>query len=186
MKDNEGDARLRVQTNTARSVLRAEGIHMKNKVQAELESLKKDYLDLEKTFHHEKECLLKMVSTFGLIVDMSPTYRDAYREIKQLLQEKSTLSVDAISQKTGTLRSSIFAEELKADRETGDNGEEQVPRIQLEEAYTVLDDIAATLTDDFYPVDDAAAMKVGSIRFGGSNGISPADFKKMPHFCWRI
>jgi len=155
---------------------------MSKKIQAELDSLKREYLSLEKTYHQEKECLLKVAGTFGLIVDMSPTYHETYQEIKQLLQGESALAVDSLSQKTGTLRSSIFAEEMKADKDA-DNNQEHAPRKQLEASYEVLDNIAVTLTDDFYPVHEAAKLKGGPIRFDCSNGMSPARFQKdAAHF----
>jgi diguanylate cyclase (GGDEF)-like protein len=151
---------------------------MRKKIQGELDNLKREYLALEKTYLQEKECLLKVAGTFGLIVDMSPPYRDAYQEIKQLLHGNSALAVDTISQKTGNLRSSIFAEEMKADRDAGNNDQEDAERNQLAEAYSVLDTIAVTLTDDFYPVYEAAKLKSGPMRFDCSKGISPARFNK--------
>jgi diguanylate cyclase (GGDEF)-like protein len=119
-----------------------------------------------------------VASTFGLIVDMSPTYRDAYREIKALLQDKSALSADTICQKTSTLRSSIFAEEMKSDGQADRDNGDQVPRKHLQEAYKVLDSIAKALTVDFYPGPETAALKGGPIRFEGGNEIPPAEFKK--------
>ena len=151
---------------------------MRKKIQAELDNLKREYLSLEETYHQEKECLLKVAGTFGLIVDMLPTYREAYQEIKQLLQGNSALAVDSIIQKTGTLRSSIFAEEMKAGKDEDNNDQEYTPHNQLAEAYNVLDSIAVTLTDDFYPVLEAAKLKGGPIRFDCSSGMSSARFQR--------
>lgn len=151
---------------------------MGKETQAEFDSLKKEYLSLEQTYHNEKECLLKVVSTFGLIVDMSPKYRDPYRNIKQLLQNESALSVNHIHQKTSTLRSSIFAEEIKTAIITGDTDQDKGQKKHLMEAYKVLDKIAIALTDDFYPVNEETKRKADSIRFDYRNGMSPSGFHK--------
>jgi diguanylate cyclase (GGDEF)-like protein len=152
---------------------------MQKEIQAEFDGLKKDYLSLEKTYQNEKDCLMKVVSTFGLIVDMSPEYREAYQRIKPLLQDESVFSVDRIHQETSALRSSIFSDELKNTVEAGDTDQDKAKQKQLLEAYKVLDKIAITLTDDFYPVDDEMKKNVHAVRFDFKNGMPSSEFDRI-------
>ena len=157
---------------------------MDKEIQDEFNSLKKDYLSLEQACHDEKECLLKVISTFGLIVDMAPQYREAYRKIKKLLQNESALSVDRIHQETSTLRSSIFAEETKMAVEAVETEPEEAGQTQLLQAYRVLDKVAVVLTDDFYPINDETKQNAESIRFDYKNGMSLSGFHKTTARLW--
>jgi len=151
---------------------------MEKVLQIELDDLKKEYLTLEQTYQNEKECLLKVANTFGLIVDMSPEYRGAYRKIKKLLQNESTLSVEHVNQETSNLRSRIFSEEMKTVVDTGDTDPEKAQQKHLLHAYKILDKIVIALTDDFYPINDEAKQKVDAISFDFRNGMSDSEFEK--------
>jgi len=151
---------------------------MEKVLQTELDDLKKEYLSLEQTYQNEKECLLKVANTFGLIVDMSPEYRGAYRKIKKLLQNESTLSVEHVNQETSNLRSRIFSEEMKTVVDTGDTDPEKAQQKHLLHAYKILDKIVIALTDDFYPINDEAKQKVDAISFDFRNGMSDSEFEK--------
>jgi diguanylate cyclase len=151
---------------------------MAKELQAEFDSLKKDYLSLEQAYYKEKACLLKVASTFGTIVDMSPQFQTGYRKIKRLLQNESDLSVERIQEETGNLRSSIFSEEVKTTVETGDIDPEKAQEKHLLEAYKILNKIVIALTDDFYPINDEMKQKADAIIFDYKNGMSPSDFHK--------
>ena len=144
-------------------------------MQTEFNGLKRDYLALERTHYNEKECLLKVANTFGIIVDRSPHLRDIYQKIKQMLQNGAELPIDQILNETNALRTSIFSEEVKTGAE--EEGQEEDPQDQdLLEAYKILNRIVIALTDDFYPINADMKQKADAIVFDYKNGMSPSDF----------
>ncbi len=149
---------------------------MGNDMRAEFEGLKREYLALEKTHYNEKECLLKVVNTFGTIVDRSTQLRDTYQKIKQMLQNGGALPVDLILSETNTLRSRIFSEEVKSGPEQTEDDGENAQDKDLLEAYKILNRIVIALTDDFYPINDEMKQKADAIIFDYKNGMSPSDF----------
>ena len=151
-------------------------------MRTEFDGLKKDYLALERTHHNEKECLLKVVSTFGIIVDRSPHLRDTCQKIKQMLQNGANLPTDQILNATNTLRRNIFSEEVKTGPEEEGDGENSQDQ-DLLEAYKILTRIVIALTDDFYPINADMKQKADAIVFDYKNGMSPADFHQATaHF----
>ena len=150
--------------------------NMGKDMRAEYDGLKKEYLALEKTHYNEKECLLKVVNTFGIIVDRSPQLRETYQKIKPMLQNGELLPVDQILNETNMLRSNIFSEEVKSGPEEA-QGEGDKPQDQdLLEAYKILNRIVIALTDDFYPINAEMKLKADAITFDYKNGMSPSDF----------
>ena len=151
---------------------------MQKSQQTEYDGLKKEYLALEQTHFNEKACLLKVVNTFGLIVDRSPQFRDAYKKIKQMLQNQSVMAIDEILQETNALRSSVFSEEVKSGAEKADNDTANGQDKHLLEAYKILNRIVIALTDDFYPIDEEMKQKADAIIFDYKNGMSSNDFRE--------
>lgn len=151
---------------------------MGKEIQAEFDSLKKEYLSLETAYHDEKKCLLKVISTLGLIVDIVPKYHDTYRKIKQLLNKETVLPVDRIYHETSALRSSIFAEETKSVAEDSSTNRKEAEDKHLLEAYKVLEKIAAGLTGNFYPLNSEMKLQADSIRFNYKKGMSLNEFNK--------
>ena len=145
-------------------------------MRAEFDDLKREYLALEKTHYNEKECLLKVANTFGIIVDRSPQLRDTYQNIKQLLQNGAVLPVDQILNETNTLRSNIFSEEVKSGSEEAERVAGESPDQDLLESYKILNRIVIALTDDFYPINADMKQQADAIVFDYRNGMSPSDF----------
>ena len=54
---------------------------MKKDIQQEFEHLRKDFLASELAYQKEKDCLLKVVSAFGFIVDTHPEFQQKYRSM---------------------------------------------------------------------------------------------------------
>ncbi len=145
-------------------------------MQVEYDGLKRDYLALEKIHYNEKECLLKVATTFGLIVDRSPQLRDTYQKLKQMLQNGASLPVEKIINETNTLRSNIFSEEVKSGSEEAESDDDNTQDQDLLEAYKILNRIVIALTDDFYPINAEMKQKADAIIFDYKNGMSPSDF----------
>ncbi len=150
--------------------------NMDKDMKAEFDGLKREYLALERTHYNEKECLLKVANTFGIIVDRSPQLRDTYQKIKQMLQNGASLPVDQLLTETSTLRSNIFSEEVKTGAEQSESEEGDTLDQDLLEAYKILNRIVIALTDDFYPVNTEMKQKADAIVFDYKNGMSPSDF----------
>jgi len=147
-------------------------------MRAEFDGLKREFLALEKTHSLEKECLLKVANTFGIIVDRSPQLRDTYQKIKQMLQNGSALPVDQLLNETNALRSNIFSEEVKSGPGEAEGDGTDAQDQDLLEAYKILNRIVIALTDDFYPINAEMKQKADAIVFDYKNGMSPSDFHR--------
>ncbi|RLC20637.1 MAG: hypothetical protein DRH56_10150, partial [Deltaproteobacteria bacterium] len=64
---------------------------MDNKDAARLERLKRDYLQLEKTWVRERACLVKLVGTFGTVVDMHPDFAPELKAIRGMIRAEGDL-----------------------------------------------------------------------------------------------
>lgn len=140
--------------------------------------MKRDYLALEHNQREEKACLLKVVNTFGSIVDMHPEFRQAYRSIKALLNNGPDLPLERIEEETGNLRTQVFAEETKRGAHAGPTGEINELKRRLSESCMTVKRITVALLDDFYPVTGALKAKGDAIHIDCRGDMAQAEFEE--------
>jgi len=145
----------------------------------ELESLKKDYLEVERISAHEKACLMGVINTLGMLVDENPGYHEEYRALKNLLNNENKLLIDQINESVRELRSKAFSSEAKKD--PGEVTSEQFKSLKesLVEACMTLRGVMFALLDDFYPLSDDMKAKVGTFDIKYHEEIDRDEFKRM-------
>lgn len=129
------------------------------------ERLKKDYLDMERVTHDEKECLLKIINTFGIVMAMHTELAEEYDEVKKLvdIDTDKVLPMNQIEKLIGKLKSRIFLSEVKAEPEQDLQEKENEPNERLLKMCGMIQHIATVLLDDFYPVTDELKEKANDI-----------------------
>ena len=70
---------------------------------------------LQKSFHEEKQCLLRIISTYGMLAESFPEYVHEVKRVKKLLQQESFPPLDLIEKTIMALRRQIFAKEVAGD-----------------------------------------------------------------------
>jgi diguanylate cyclase (GGDEF)-like protein len=153
---------------------------MEQDIHQEFERLKKEFLASELTYQKEKDCLLKVVSAFGFIVDTHPQFQEKYRSIKQLSTQGNTLPVGKIEQAVDALKSKFFTLETKGEF-TADEGEDekvQALTSQLRETCLSVKRIAAILLDDFYPVTQEMMETAKAIQINCRKPIVQEEFNQ--------
>ncbi len=75
---------------------------------AEIKRLKQDFFKLEQESNQEKECLLKVINSFGMVMATHGEFAEEFQAIKKSVNTDTALPVDLIEKEIGTLRSKIF------------------------------------------------------------------------------
>lgn len=125
---------------------------MDNDVSNEYDRLKKNFIEAERAGQRERECLVKVINTFGTVVAMHPEFRDEYRVVKSMVNSDSELATQLIEKEVETLRSRIFS--LETERGVEGDGADHIDELnqRLIGACRALKRVFVVLVDDFYPV----------------------------------
>jgi|GEM_PF-568994 len=127
-----------------------------------------DIIKLVADHEKEKECFLRVINTYGLLVETIPEYADEVKEIKSLLQQSSLNDrYDDIGKKINQLRNRIFSRELSVlpgDPAGKGPAEDSRHRQRVTEMVRMLRRITDFFLENFYPVEGALEQKARSIR----------------------
>lgn len=137
---------------------------MDDKIAAEIERLKKDYLKIEHLRHDEKDCLLKVINAFGTVMATHKEFSEEYRTVKKMVDTDRALPIDLIAMEVDKLRSKIFAEETKKGLDDGEQNQLNELRDRLFESCRIVKKIMVALLDDFYPVTGELKTKAKSVN----------------------
>ena len=126
-----------------------------------------DILQLLYEHEKEKDCLLRVINTFGLLVESFTDYSDDVKRIKTMLQQNSDDSLEAVGKNVAALRNRIFSRELSmnSDDLRGKNpmtDGELRPRVT--EMVRNLRRITDFFLENFYPLEGALEKKARAIR----------------------
>ncbi len=131
---------------------------MDNKDAARLERLKRDYLQLEKTWVRERACLVKLVGTFGTVVDMHPDFAPELKAIRGMIRAEGDLPLERIEKEMTRLRRKVFsAETRRAMTTTEDTAKDFL------KACRNIRRIMAAILEDFYPVPEKMKARAEAI-----------------------
>jgi len=72
----------------------------------------KDVTDLQEKWSEEKQCLMRIISTYGMIAESFPEHADEVNCIKSLLKDETSLPQKSIENSITILRKQIFAKEV--------------------------------------------------------------------------
>ena len=126
-----------------------------------------DIVKLVSDHEKEKECLLRVIHTYGLLVETIPDYEDDVKDIKSLLQQNPDDQCEDIGKKINQLRNRIFSRELAAlpgdpaEREPASGGR---LRQRVMGTVRMLRRVTDFFLEDFYPVEGTLEQKARSIK----------------------
>jgi diguanylate cyclase len=150
---------------------------MEKDLSAEIERLKKDLINTELESRQEKECLLKVISTFGTVMAMHPEFTEEFHTIKKMMNADKALPLDLIEKAIGKLRSKIFA--IETGRGFDKNG--IVPPAEFKEslleACRIAKKITVALLDDFYPLTSELKTKADLIQIDCQADITGSELE---------
>ena len=107
---------------------------------AELEQLRKDYLEAERVYFDEKKCLLKVINTFSTVVAMHPEYAEELGAVKKKVNTDKVLPLDLIEKEIGKFRSKVFSKEIETRFDEGENElkERLLESCRITNSYTLV------------------------------------------------
>jgi diguanylate cyclase (GGDEF)-like protein len=126
-----------------------------------------DIIKLVSDHEKEKQCLLRVIHTYGLLVETIPDFADDVKEIKSLLQQAPEDQCDDIGKKINQLRNRIFSRELSAppgDPAGKGPGADGRLRQRVTEMVRMLRRVTDFFLENFYPVEGTLEQKARSIR----------------------
>ncbi len=130
----------------------------------ELERLKKDFFEAERICRDEKECLIKVIHTFGTVMAMHAELADEYHAVKKMLTAGDVLSVDLIEKELSNLKRKIFT--IETEKEFDESNLEQLNELneRLFESCRIVKRVVYSLLDDFYPLTSELKAQADAIR----------------------
>ena len=134
---------------------------MDNTKEAELERLKKDYLNMEQRFQDEKKSLSNVIHTLGRVVVLHDELLEEFDTLKRLIDPDRELPLVQIEHQVETLKNKIFTQETKQvfdDRNKLDELNDS-----LLKSCRIIKRIVVALVDDFYPTTGELKAKADSI-----------------------
>ncbi len=147
-----------------RSKFNIRDIFMGNEMTAELERLKKDFLEAERICRDEKECLLKVINTFGTVMAMHGEFAEEYHAVKKMINTDEMLPVDLVEKEISNLKSKIFA--IETEKGLDESSMEQLNELneRLFETCRIVKRVVYALLDDFYPLTSELKAQADAIR----------------------
>jgi diguanylate cyclase (GGDEF)-like protein len=125
-----------------------------------------EMIKLVSDHEREKECLLRVIHTYGLLVETIPDFLDDVKDIKSLLQQDSEEYREEIEKKVNQLRNHIFSRELSIsdDPPGSEQAADSVQNHRITKTIRMLRRITDFFLENFYPVDGALEQKARTIR----------------------
>lgn len=150
---------------------------MSKDMEMALERLKRDFLETERILHAEKQCLLKVIHTFGTVMAMHPEFAEEYQAVKQKITPDETLAVDLIEKEVGLLKSKIFA--IETEKGFDDENTRQLNELteRLLGTCRIVKRIAVAVLDDFYPLTNELKIEADSIRIDCHADVSQIELE---------
>ena len=128
----------------------------------------KDVTDLQKKWSEEKQCLMRIISTYGMIAELFPEHANEVNCIKSLLKDETSLPQKSIENSITILRKQIFAKEVSGrtalPRADQKNVQIDALTIQITETLRMLRRVTYFFLEGFYPLEGDLAKKASAIR----------------------
>lgn len=156
---------------------------MDDVVAAEIDRLKKEYIEVEQISRNEKGCLLKVVNTFVKVVAMHEEFAEECKAVKKMVNTDIALPTDLIENEISRIRGKIFEGETKTGYEKSIIGQkDELRNFQLNACRTVKKIIYALL-DDFYPITGELKVKADAININCREGITQVELQETTIEC---
>ncbi|MBC8432775.1 MAG: GGDEF domain-containing protein [Desulfobacterales bacterium] len=144
---------------------------------AEIERLKQDFYKLEQESNQEKECLLKIINSFGMVMATHEEFAEEFQAIKKSVNTDKALPVDLIEKEIGKLRSKVFT--METSRGFDEEGIVQLDGLKesLLGVCRIVKRITVALLDDFYPLSSELKATADSIQIDCHADITQAELE---------
>ena len=126
-----------------------------------------DITSLQKLWLEEKQCLLRVISTYGMLAESFPEHANEVNQIKPQLQLESPLALKKIEKSIKILRKQILAKELAgtSDLALADmQAEVDTLTMQITEILRMLRRVIYFFLENFYPLEENLEKKASTIR----------------------
>lgn len=144
---------------------------------AEIARLKQDFHKIEQESNQEKECLLKIINSFGRVMATHEEFAEEFQAIKKSVNTDKALPVDLIEKEIGELRSKIFTIETA-------RGFDEEGIVELDEfkesllgVCRIVKRITVAFLDDFYPLTGELKATADSIQIDCHTDITQAELE---------
>jgi len=128
----------------------------------------KEVTQLQEKWLKEKQCLMRIISTYAMIAESFPEHVDEINCIKSLLQEEPFLPRQSIEESITILRRQIFAKEVSGETALPqtDHNNVQIEALtaQITETLRMLRRVTYFFLEGFYPLEGDLAKKASAIR----------------------
>jgi diguanylate cyclase (GGDEF)-like protein len=135
---------------------------MEKDLVAEVKKLKKEYLDSERAHQDEKECLLKVISALGPLVNQ-PDLEKPYLQIKDLVQIDKPLELERIETELAKIKKKLVVQKA-GEGETGQGDHLELLQKRLMEVCRSLRKVMIVLLEEFYPMSNAMLKRAAGIE----------------------
>ena len=145
---------------------------------AELKRLKQEYLETERIHQEERDCLLRVVKTFGTVLAMHEEMAPELEILNRMVDTESTMPIDLIDVELGKLKDKIIAAESEQETDAVAPDLVGILEQRLMEACRTVRKIMNAILEDFYPLTDELAEMASGINFTCKDGVEPEAFEK--------
>lgn len=126
-----------------------------------------DITNFQKIWFEEKQCLLRIISTYGMLAEAFPEHAEEVNSIKSLVQQETSLPLKSIEKSITLLRRRIFEKEVSGE-ESSPLAEYDVKikelSAQITEALRMLRRVTYFFLEGFYPLEADLEQKASAIR----------------------
>jgi len=144
--------------------------------ETDLEKLKEHYVE-------EKQCLLRVISTYAILAESFPEYADDIQHIKILLQQESLLPLPSIEDSIGSLRRRIFAKDVsgEAAADIADAGQVEIESLKarITQSLRLLRRVIYFFLEGFYPLEPDLEQTAANIRIEVQPDASMQDINRQ-------
>ena len=144
----------------------------------ELKQLKKDYYDLEEKGQEEKEALIRVINTFGLIASTQKDVAEDIKGMKELLNTEDELHLDSINDGIQKIKSKIIEKEREAELVTENEDPFQLMTDKLFESCRTIKKITTSILEDLYPMTDNMKAMADKIQIDCKGDLTSLDLKE--------
>ncbi|MFC1868322.1 GGDEF domain-containing protein [Thermodesulfobacteriota bacterium] len=144
----------------------------------EIKQLKRDYFELTETHREEKEILLRVINTLGLLASEQEDLAEDIRELKGMITPDKELPVKELEIGIREIRDKIMANDSKAESQGDDTDPLHNLGEKVVESCKIIKRIMAVILEDFYPMTQEMNKLAEDIRIDCKGDIEQIELKE--------
>jgi diguanylate cyclase (GGDEF)-like protein len=125
---------------------------MAKDLEKDIAQLKKEYMDLERVFQDERECLSRVINALCILAAKDVDLREEIRVIRTMANASDRLSIEKMDGATSRLKDQIIAKETEWVSEAGGRTQTMAAGEDLMEVCVAMKRVMAALLEGFYPL----------------------------------